>query len=147
MGFLKEIKKTNVLMGRLRHGADLLDEITGICTDRDIRLGCVEAIGAVTRARIGFYDQEKREYGYYNIDEPLEITNLTGNISIKDNSPFVHAHVTLADSTGRAYGGHLAQGTIVFACECVIEVLEGPAFERGFDRETGLSLWSIKEGG
>jgi len=147
MGFLKEIKKTNVLMGRLRHGADLLDEITGICTDRDIRLGRVEAIGAVTRARIGFYNQEKREYGYYNIDEPLEITNLTGNISIKDNSPFVHAHVTLADSTGRAYGGHLAQGTIVFACECVIEVLEGPAFERGFDRETGLSLWSIKEGG
>ena len=147
MAVFKEVIKTHVLMGRLRHGGDLLDEITEVCGQRNIKLGRIEAIGAVRKACIGFYDQEKREYGYINIDEPLEITNLTGNISIKDNSPFVHAHVTLADSTGRAYGGHLVQGTIVFACECAIEVMEGPAFERGFDRETGLSLWSIKEGG
>ena len=145
MGILKEVKKANVFMGRLRHGADLLDELTGICEEKDIRLGRVEAIGAVRKACIGFYDQEKLEYRFINIDEPLEIANLTGNISIKDGNPFVHAHVTLADSSGRAFGGHLAQGTIIFAGECVIEILEGQVFERGFDRETGLSLWTLEE--
>jgi predicted DNA-binding protein with PD1-like motif len=145
MGILREVRKTDVFMGRLRHGADLLDELTEVCRQKDIKLGRIEAIGAVRKARIGFYDQEKREYEYITFDQPLEITNLTGNISIKDGSPFVHAHVTLADSSGRAYGGHLAQGTIVFACECMIEMLEGQAFERAFDSETGLSLWVIKE--
>jgi len=145
MGILKEVKQKNTFIGRLRHGADLMDELTGICREKDIQLGRLEALGAVQKARIGFYDQERHEYKYSTIDQPLEITNLTGNISIKDGSPFVHAHITLADSTGRAYGGHLAQGTIVFACECVIEILEGPAFERVPDRETGLSLWKMEE--
>jgi hypothetical protein len=36
----------------------------------------------------------------------------------------------------------LAPGTIVFACECVIEKFEGPILERGFDEETGLPLWT-----
>lgn len=145
MSMLKEVKLAKIFMGRLRHGSDLLDELTGICREKYIRLGRVEAIGAVQKACIGFYDQERREYRYTRIDQPLEVTNLTGNISIKDGSPFVHAHATLADSTGKAYGGHLAQGTIVFACECVIESLEGPSFERVPDRESGLSLWETNE--
>ena len=33
----------------------------------------------------------------------------------------VHAHVTLGDAEGRAFGGHLAAGTPVFACEFVIQ--------------------------
>jgi len=145
MAVLKEVKQKNILIGKFRHGADLLEEIIEICKERDIRLGRIEAIGAVQKACVGFYDQERQMYDYITIDQPLEITNLTGNISIKDNAPFVHAHATFANSSGRAYGGHLAPGTIVFAGECVIEILDGPALERGFDQKTGLSLWSIED--
>ena len=130
-------------MGKLPHGSDLLEELTGLFKAKDISLGRVEAIGAVRKACIGFYDQRKREYKFIHINEALEITGLNGNISIKDGEPFVHAHITLADSAGRTYGGHLAPGTVVFVCECLIEVFEGPTLERGFDQETGLSLWGI----
>ncbi len=34
---------------------------------------------------------------------------------MKDGEIFVHAHITLADRKGRAYGGHLMPGTMVFA--------------------------------
>ena len=54
---------------------------------------------------------------------------------------FVHAHVTLTDGEGKAIGGHLAPGTIVFACEVVIHAFEGPTLERGRDEVTGLPLW------
>jgi len=130
-------------MGKLRYGADLLEEITEICKEKNIRLGRIEAIGAVQKACIGFYHQSDRSYQFHTIDQPLEITNLTGNISIKDGGPFVHAHITLADATGQAYGGHLAPGTIVFACEWIIEAYDGTVFERRFDDETGLPLWAI----
>jgi predicted DNA-binding protein with PD1-like motif len=138
-----QVKKGKTIMGKFRHGADLLEEITGVCGEHDIRLGRVEAIGAVKKASIGFYDQQARTYAYLTLDKEMEITKLSGNVSVKDGQVFVHAHVTLADDTGRAYGGHLAPGTIVFACECVIEAFEGPALERVLDDETGLALWDI----
>lgn len=145
MANVRMVKHSNYFMGKLKHGADLLEEITGICKKENIRLGRVEALGAVSKARLAYYDQDNHEYRFFELDQHLEITNLTGNISIKDGEPMVHAHVTLADEKGKAYGGHLAPGTIVFACELVIQALDGPAFERGFDEETGLPLWSMSE--
>ena len=129
----------------MKPGVDLLEEITKICQERNIHLGSIEAIGAVQKASIAFYNQTKRDYVIMTINEPLEMTSLTGNISIKDGKPFVHAHVTLADSTGNVYGGHLAPGTIVFACEFIIKTFDGLMLERRFDEDTGLSLWSLQE--
>jgi hypothetical protein len=99
----------------------------------------------VKKARLGYYNQKEREYHFYELDQTLEITNLVGNVSIKDGVPIVHAHVTFSDKDGHAYGGHLAPGTIVFACEIVIQVFDGPKFERVLDQETGLPLWNMNE--
>ncbi|MFW6335415.1 MAG: PPC domain-containing DNA-binding protein [Desulfosalsimonas sp.] len=144
MGILKKAGSKQVLVGRLDCGADLLEEITSACRENGITLGRVEAIGAVQRARLGYYDQKNREYRFFTLDRPLEITVLAGNVSLKDGSPMVHAHLTLADESGSAYGGHLAPGTLVFACEIMIEILEGPVLERSHDRETGLPLWNMQ---
>ena len=51
--------------------------------------------------------------------------------------------VPLADDAGCAFGGHLAPGTIVFACEFCVHVLDGPDLCRGVDDETGLPLWEM----
>ena len=56
----------------------------------------------------------------------------------------VHAHVTLADKEGRAYGGHLAEGTLIFACEYAVnEYLAEQALARQNDAATGLMLWPL----
>jgi predicted DNA-binding protein with PD1-like motif len=145
MIIIKDIKPTKIFMGKLTHGADLLDELTLICKRNNIRLGRVDALGAVRSARLGFYEQVKREYQFLTIDQHLEITHLIGNVSIKDGQPMVHAHLTLSDDKGRAFGGHLVNGTIVFACEVIIRAFDGPDFIRGFDQETGLPLWNLPE--
>lgn len=142
---MREVNLKKIYIGRLRHGADLLDELTKICIEKNIRLGRIEAIGAVQKATIGYYHQDKREYEFHTIDKALEILNLTGNISLKEESPMVHAHVTLADVDGNAYGGHLASGTVVFACEYIIESYEGLILKRSFDEKTGLALWEMEE--
>ena len=132
-------------MGKLSHGSDLLEEITNICIDENINLARIEALGAVQKACIGYYDQESREYQFVDLDEHLEITSLMGNISLKEGIPIVHAHITFSDQSGRAYGGHLAPGTIVFACEFLLEAFDGPDFVRRQDEVTGLPLWSMAE--
>jgi len=143
MAIYNEIKLVKTFIGKLQFGGDLLEELTSICEENDIRLGCVEALGAVKKGRIGFYDQQAREYNFIEIDKPLEITKLIGNISLRDGKPMVHAHITLSDSQGNAYGGHLAPGTIVFACEFIINSYDGPDHIRDYDEQTGLPLWKI----
>jgi len=145
MAIYKDIRPVRVFMGKLAHGADLLEELTGICIREEIRLGRIEAFGAVQNARLGFYHQKTRKYQSLALDRPLEITKLIGNISLKEGKPMVHAHITLADKEGFAYGGHLMPGTIIFACEFILQVFAGPIFQRGLDLETGLPLWDMDE--
>ena len=57
MAILKEITSKEKYIGKLQHGADLFEELTQICKEKDIRLGRVEAIGAVQKAVIGYYHQ------------------------------------------------------------------------------------------
>ena len=143
MPVFRQAKHTRYIMGKCDKDADLLAELTAACVAEGIKLGCVEALGAAQKARLAFYDQEAREYRFFELDEPLEITSLVGNVSLKDGQPIVHAHVTLADAAGRAYGGHLVPGTIVFSCEFCIRALEGTELTRGFDEQTHLPLWKM----
>jgi predicted DNA-binding protein with PD1-like motif len=147
MPSIHNVRSERILMGRLDRGSDLLGEFIDICVQEKIHLGRVEAIGAVSRARLGFYHQEGHEYRHYAINQPLEISALQGNISLKGGNPFVHAHVVLSGIKGRSWGGHLASGTEVYACEFMIEVFSGPELSRVYDRETGLHLWSKREEG
>ena len=143
MAAFNQVKLKRTIIGRLKHDGDLLEELVSICKKEDIRLGRINAIGAVKNARIGFYDQQSRRYKFLKINKNLEISNLTGNVSMRDDEPVVHAHITLCDCDGAAYGGHLAEGTIVFACEFIMDVYEGPQYLREYDEPTGLPLWKM----
>ena len=136
------VKPGRIVMGRLKKGEDLLGALQQICSDQEIRLGDIRALGAVKTARIGYYDQDSREYLFVDLAKDMELLALIGNVSIRDGKPFVHAHVTFANSHGEAFGGHLAEGTEVFACEFTItEHFSDTAFDRAYDEETGLFLW------
>lgn len=143
MAAYEELKPVKTFMGKLEHDSDLIGELTKICLDNGIKLGRVEAIGAVKKARIGYYDQNEKKYNFIEIDRHLEITSLMGNVSLKDGKPIIHAHITLADKNGNAFGGHLAEGTIVFACEFYLTSFDGPEYNRGYDEVTGLPLWEM----
>ncbi|MFO7819061.1 MAG: PPC domain-containing DNA-binding protein [Halanaerobacter sp.] len=130
-----------IYQGRLETGDDLVEELTAFVQGKDIKAGKISAIGAVQKAVISYYDQDDKEYYDKEFDESLEIVNLEGNISLNDGEPIVHAHIALADEEGNLYGGHLEEGTVVFACEFVIQEYEGEAFERGLHQPTELPLW------
>jgi predicted DNA-binding protein with PD1-like motif len=130
------------IIGRLVKGEDLLAALEKLAREHGITLGEVQAIGAVSQARLGYYSQAERQYYLIELDRPLEIISLIGNISLKDEKPMVHAHLTLANQDGRAFGGHLAEGTLVFACEFTIqEYRTATPLVRRMDEPTGLFLW------
>jgi uncharacterized protein len=137
-----QIKPGRRIMGRLPKGKDLLGALENCCREHNITLGEVEVIGAVTKAKVGYYDQKNQQYQFLEFNQPLEILSLLGNISLKDNKPFVHAHITLGGAEGQAWGGHLAEGTTIFAGEFILQEYESDQkLVRQLDKETGLFLW------
>jgi predicted DNA-binding protein with PD1-like motif len=135
-------KPGRTFIGRLAFNDDLLLTLTGFCKNKKIRTGAFSLIGAVQNANLGYYDQKKKRYsGCVALKQKLEIVSCTGNISMKDNEIFVHAHICLADSKGKAFGGHLMPGTRVFAAEFFLQELKGIELVRVKDTVTGLSLW------
>ena len=141
MGFF-EYSAGKELIVRLKHDADLVQSVAALARSNEVEAGSFTAIGALKRARLGFYDQKSHEYREMEIDTPHEIASCIGNVSLKDGEPFVHAHVVLADEAGNTKAGHLFEG-IVYAAEVHLHQLEGPRLERKYDEVTGLSLWGI----
>ena len=138
-----EYKPGKELIVRVEHDSDLVRSITELAKNEGIKTGSFTAIGALKRARLGYYDQKNHEYREIKVDSPHEIASCVGNISLKDGEPFTHAHVVLADEKGNTKAGHLLEG-IVFAAEVHLRQLEGPKLERKYDEVTGLSLWDIE---
>ena len=126
---------------RLAKGGDLLRELTRAANEVGIEAGTVQVIGAVTRLNLGYYDQERREYDTLRFAEHLEIASGLGNVSLRDGEPFVHLHVVASRANGSTIGGHLMEGSTVFAAEAYFRTLDGPAPVREMDEETGLHLW------
>lgn len=146
------VARGRTLIGRLKKGDDLMGALTRLCTEANIRLGKIQAIGTVSRAVVGFYLQEPREYVTLDYNYHQEIISLQGNVSVKDGEPNIHAHIALSDGQGKLYGGHLMEGTVVFSCEYIIneyipamadvkEDYQDNTFTRTYDEETGLFLW------
>jgi predicted DNA-binding protein with PD1-like motif len=68
-------------------------------------------------------------------NEPLEIVSLTGTFTVDAK----HLHICVADATGRTFGGHLVEGTILTTLELVLGTIEGVVFRRTLDDATGYT--------
>jgi predicted DNA-binding protein with PD1-like motif len=127
-------------MARLVHGKDIIGQIENLSRDEKVDAGTFCAIGALMEAELAYYDQSSHEYRETSIGEPVELVSCSGNVSIREGQPFVHAHAVLADSKGYTRGGHLIRGN-VFAAELCLRELLGAPMKRSHDAITGLYLW------
>jgi len=136
-----EAKAGRAFAGRLDTGSDLVAEIERFCLEREITAAQVTVVGAVRRARYAYYEQTDHRYLELETDTHHEIVGFIGNVSLRDDKPFLHAHATFADASGATVGGHLLRGIEVFAAEVMIREMRDVSLIRLHDEETGLALW------
>lgn len=139
---IEKYECTGEYMFSIPHNSDLLSSLKGAAERLGIEAGVFTVIGALKKAVIHYYLQEKKEYHKILLEAPLEIASGIGNIAVKDGMTIVHCHVVLADKDGRCFGGHLGEGSTVFAGEAYIRALD-PKIMRKYDDTTGLNLLAI----
>jgi len=135
-----DVIKTHIV--KLEKDSDLLESLTKYAEENNIQAAEINFIGAVQNAKVLYFNQEKKKYDEHIMDQPYEVLSGIGNISLLDNKPFVHVHVVLADSTGKAFGGHLDNGAKVWLIEAFIHEVDSKNLVRKYDENICLSVWS-----
>lgn len=98
------------------------------------------AIGAFSKATLAWYDVVRKAYRKIVVDTPVEVVSMIGNIGAdEDNSPLIHMHCAVGDSTGKMTGGHLLEGHVSATLEVVLTE-EPTAIHKVLDEELGLKL-------
>jgi predicted DNA-binding protein with PD1-like motif len=122
---------------RLKPGEDLKKELEAFALNSAIKAGIVlTCVGSLTKANLRLADENISKV----FAEKFEITALVGTLSKEG----VHLHISLADSQGRAIGGHLLEGSAIYTtAEIIIGELEGTVFTREYDENTGFKELKI----
>jgi hypothetical protein len=139
-----ESKPGKLVFARLVEGEDLLETVTKVAENAKVSMGWFFLIGTLKKANLGFF--REGEYETTQMDQPLEIVSCLGNISIKENKTFAHAHISVSDEKGRVYGGHVMPGCLIGVTgELVLMEADGVKIFRKFDERIKLYLWSMSK--
>lgn len=131
---------------RMDRGEEVVRCLYEFAEKENVHLASVSAIGACDKVTLGCYDVSEKQYHSQTLEGAYEITDLSGNITEKDEKVYLHLHITVADEKGNAYGGHLNACTISGTCEMFVNVLNGTVARRNDDiGNTGLNIWNLEE--
>jgi predicted DNA-binding protein with PD1-like motif len=119
---------------------EVMGGLLAFVREKQIAAGHFTAIGAVSKATLGFFDRKAKDYKKIPQDGQAEVLSLIGDVAVTDKGePGVHAHAVLGLPDGSARGGHLIEATVWPTLEVVLT--ESPThLRRTFRPELGLAL-------
>lgn len=138
---MEYVKKDNVLIARLNKGEELVSSLLSLMERENLLSGRVSAIGATNDVTVGVFNPQTKIYTKKRITEDMEILSISGNLTRKDGSPYVHIHGSFA-SLENVYGGHVNECVISATLELIIDLYDVKV-ERKFEKETGLNLLKL----
>ncbi|MEU9052252.1 PPC domain-containing DNA-binding protein [Streptomyces sp. NPDC048384] len=134
-----EASPASVYVLVLAPGEDALAEITGFAREQGLGASQVTAVGAFSRAVVGWFDRAAKDYRRIGVDEQCEVLSLLGDIAVGEDGPTAHLHAVLGLSDGTTRGGHLLEGRVWPTLEVIVR--DSPAALAKIHRpELGLAL-------
>ncbi|MCQ1059853.1 PPC domain-containing DNA-binding protein [Photobacterium sp. DNB23_23_1] len=118
---------------RLTLGTDLKSSILAYVQQQDIKAGSLlSCVGCLSHASIRLANESES----LELAGPLEILTLSGTLTPEH----VHLHISVADKSGRVYGGHLQEGSMVsYTAEVCLAEYTDLSFTREPDATTGFT--------
>jgi len=98
----------------------IMKGLTQFCKDHKISNGKISGIGAIKKIELGAYDLNNKKYITQNFNDIWELTSFQGNIQLKDDVPFIHAHINISNHDLNPKGGHLFEATVAAVGEFVL---------------------------
>ena len=129
----------NTFIIYIEQDESIMETLTQFCRSKDIINAQISGIGAIKEIDLGAYDLKNKEYVRQFFNNLWELTSFQGNVILKDNEPFIHAHITMSDHNLDVKGGHLFEAKVGAVGEFILRKIETDG-KREFDPNIGL-LW------
>lgn len=116
---------------RLLPDQDLYKEIRSYVNSNNIQACFImTCVGSLKKINIRLASGQT----FLTLEKNFEIISLVGNVSIERE----HLHISLSDETGKAIGGHLLDGNLVYTtAEIVLGVLPSLKFTKAICEKSG----------
>jgi hypothetical protein len=126
----------------LDSGDEVIGELGKFVREREVEAASLTAIGAFSRAVLGYFQWETKQYKKIPVDEQVEVLSLLGDVAVGDQGPTLHLHAVLGRADGSVVGGHLIEAHVRPTLEVIL--IQPPSYLRKRkDPETGLALIDI----
>lgn len=138
-----QTKIKRVIFARMDPGEDVLETIQTVAKEHGVKSGQISLIGAISKVKLGYFHRKAIEYRHFTVEEDLEVVSCMGDISSHEGSLVVHAHMIVADESGKCYGGHLMSGCEVSVTIELVIIETEINLTRKHDHQSGLNLLNI----
>lgn len=123
-------------------GDEAIGELGKFVREQEVEAASLTAIGAFSRAVLGYFQWEIKEYKKIPVNEQVEVLSLLGDVAVGDQGPTLHLHAVLGKADGSVVGGHLIEAYVRPTLEVIL--IQPPSYLRKRkDPETGLALIDI----
>jgi len=128
----------------IKDQSSIVQALNDFVLNQNIKSGQVTGIGAVSEATLRFFDFSTKDYVDKKFDEQMEVTNISGNVSVAENKPLLHLHITLGRQDYSAIAGHLQDAKIRGAGEFFFYPIEIPVFKTK-NEDIGINLYDFEK--
>ncbi len=126
----KEVRMQKAIVGnegmvRLEDGEKLIGSLSQIGMVSAVLLN---GVGMLRDVKLGYWDGS--QYVTEEIEEPVELLSLQGNVATREGEKIIHCHATVAKRGGDAFGGHVVEATVHNTVESFLYELSEINLER-----------------
>ena len=127
---------------RLESGEHVQAALVPWLAEQGIGYAAVSGLGAVRQITLSYWNADTRRYETHERAEQMEVVSLVGNVTLKDNAPFLHLHIALGRRDLSLIGGHFNDAIVHPTLEIWLRP-EAEAVRRVPDEASGLSLMDL----
>ncbi|UCE92073.1 MAG: DUF296 domain-containing protein [Methanobacteriota archaeon] len=134
-------RKGDTIFIRLDHGEDVLESLSEAIREERSTLVLTAGLGMISEFEIGYFDNGN--YVKKSFEEAHELLSMQGSVAT-EGDPRLHIHVTVADRSHSAFGGHLVRGRVWMSNEIAALRIEGLSSSRQMDPVKKVGILQLK---
>jgi len=127
---------------RLDRGEEVAAKLEAFLASEGIRAGTVSGLGGIRNVELGFFDLSSKTYRRETFPGNWELVLYTGNITLVEGRPFIHAHAVVSGPDFKPRAGHFFGAEVAVTGEFIVTPADW-SVERSRDPQTGLKLMDL----
>ncbi|ASK29206.1 hypothetical protein CEY12_03400 [Chryseobacterium sp. T16E-39] len=137
-------KVDTIYVVSVKDRSGIIDALTDFVNEQKIQSGEITGIGAVSEATLRFFVPSTKNYVDKTFHEQMEVSNISGNVSVLNDKPLLHLHITLGRQDYTALAGHLLDAKIRGAGEFIFYPL-ATKMVKVRDEEVGINFYDFEK--